>query len=144
MWLSLLAVTLLGGCGNGGVAGQSGNKSDGDSGNPDDVDPPVIDFTPFAEAQSPAVDLVFNAVITDASGLISVKLYYRPETSGSKDWSSKGFIPGEGDDEWKASIPADELKSAGIYYYLEAVDLSQNDAVLPSGATTSYHVRLSE
>ncbi len=139
----LPALMLLIACGNGGVAGQNTKKEGNDTGNVADADPPVIVFEPFSDAQPADVDMAFSATITDASALLVVELHYRQETSGSKDWSTLAFRPGDGENEWTSKIPAEELRSAGLYYYLEAVDTSQNDAVLPSGSTTSYHVRLS-
>ncbi len=132
----------LGCTGNALVPGQ--DVLGGDSASDEtDVTAPEIVFEPFSENVPGGTDVQFSAAITDeegGTGVFLAKLYFRSETASSKDWKSIGFIRPTSGDEWTATISGDEQRSAGMWYYLLAIDGSQNEAVDPAqGEDAPYH-----
>jgi hypothetical protein len=130
--------------------GSSKGLGDGtDSGlNTGDDVPPSITFEPVSASQPSGEDVVLQATIADndgGSGVFLGTLYYRNETDASTEWKTIGFVrQGEGD-EFKATIKAAEQHSSGMWYYLLAVDVAQNEAVLPSGGPEApYHFRYAD
>lgn len=109
---------------------------------------PTITFEPLEDAQPSGEDVVLEATIADnegGSGLFVGTLYYRNETDASTDWETIGFVRQGETDDFKATIKAAEQHSSGMWYYLLAVDVAQNEAVLPDTApTTPYHFRYSD
>lgn len=100
-----------------------------------DVAGPDIRHEGSATAWPMGTDYPVSAVITDDSGLLLVTLYYRRQTSASFDTrgmilSSEGFYSGV--------IPGEDQGSAGMHYYLEAVDTVGNTATLPAGAPNDF------
>ncbi|GDX78613.1 hypothetical protein LBMAG42_04240 [Deltaproteobacteria bacterium] len=108
--------------------------------------PPVIVFEPLTDNQPSGEDVVITASITDeGSGVFLASLYYRNETDSSKDWQSIGFAHQGDGDEWQATIREDEQHSSGMWYYLLALDGSQNEASLPTqGAEQPFHFGYSD
>ncbi len=109
---------------------------------------PIITFEPVEDAQPTGEDVVLEATIADnegGSGLFVGTLYYRNETDASTDWETIGFVRQGETDDFKATIKAAEQHSSGMWYYLLAVDVAQNEAVMPATApTTPYHFRYSD
>ncbi|MSQ00527.1 MAG: hypothetical protein EXR71_01380 [Myxococcales bacterium] len=113
-----------------------------------DATAPEIVFVPFSESVPGGTDVEVTAVITDdegGTGVLLARLYFRSETASSKDWKRIGFLgPGSGD-EWTATISGDEQRSAGMWYYLLAIDGSLNEAVdPPHGAEQPYHFKYAD
>ncbi len=124
-----------------------GDGSDSGLAGGDDV-PPTITFEPLSEAQTSDTDVVLEATIADnegGSGVFLGTLYYRNETDASTEWKSIGFVRQGESDDFKATIKAGEQHSGGMWYYLLAVDVAQNESILPSTApTTPYHFRYTD
>jgi MYXO-CTERM domain-containing protein len=100
----------------------------------DDTTAPTIAHT-ARESYSLNEDAIFEATVTDASGIALVTLYYRFE--GDTDFLSIDATPSVGSaDVWEAIIPSDELLEGTLSYYWTAVDLSDlgNLASLPDTA----------
>jgi MYXO-CTERM domain-containing protein len=100
----------------------------------DDTTAPTIAHT-ARESYSLNEDAIFEATVTDASGIALVTLYYRFE--GDTDFLSIDVTPSVGSaDVWEAIIPSDELLEGTLSYYWTAVDLSDlgNLASLPDTA----------
>ncbi len=121
-----------------------GDVQVGDSGfDETDVTAPEIVFEPFSENVPGGSDVDVSAEITDnegGTGVFLATLYFRSETASSKDWKSIGFTRPSSGSEWTATISGDEQRSAGMWYYLLAIDGSQNEAVdPPQGADAPYH-----
>lgn len=111
----------------------------------DDV-PPVIVFEPLTDNQPSGEDVVLTATISDAdSRVFLASLYFRNETDSSKDWQSIGFVHQGDGDEWQATIREDEQHSSGMWYYILALDESQNEASLPTqGDEQPFHFGYSD
>lgn len=129
-------------CGADGVIDEP-NQIGEDSGFVDSVDdvPPMIEFVPLEDNQLSGADVVLEATITDdGTGVFLASLFYRNETDSSKDWSSIGFVPQGEPGAYAATIQADEQHSSGMWYYLLALDGSQNETLSPTqGADQPYH-----
>lgn len=124
-----------------------GDGTDSGFNSGDDV-APTITFEPVEDAQPSGEDVVLEATIADnegGSGIFVGTLYYRNETDASTDWETIGFVRQGESDDFKATIKAAEQHSGGMWYYLLAVDVAQNEAVMPATApTTPYHFRYSD
>jgi hypothetical protein len=122
-----------------------------------DNDPPLIVTTPVEEAQPLGQDVTITADVSDAgTGVLFVTLYYKNETGGSSDWARFSMVPSSSgptaaDDTatppevvtWTGTISGAAENSAGIYYYIEAVDGEQNTSTSPTrGADDPYHFRV--
>lgn len=131
-------LALLAGCGPGLTATQvkDDEVDEGDTTAPEIAYTQEEDWAPLGEP------IVIEATITDAESTVYIAtLAFKQETG---EWQTRAFMQGEGD-VWTATIPADDLGSAGIYYYIEAVDTAQNVAYAPEdGEADPYHLRLSE
>jgi hypothetical protein len=134
MLLNAALLSLLTGCGPGVSATQVNNNDIEDEG---DVTPPTIDYTQESDWAPLSEDFVVEAVITDEESTVYLAtLNFKQETGV---WESRAFIQGA-DNVWTATVPADELGSAGLYYYIEAVDTAQNAAYAPTdGESDPYH-----
>lgn len=132
-------LVLVGCGGNGLTTTQINNGGIEDQG---DTTPPTIEYTQEADWAYNSDPYVVNATVTDdESTVYLVALYYKPETG---DWASLAMTAGA-DNAWTATVPSDALRSAGLYYYITAVDTAQNTAYSPDkGESDPYHVRLSE
>ena len=111
----------------------------------DDAEPTIV-FDPLTENQPSGEDVVLTANISDeGTGVFLATLYFRNETDSSKDWNSIGFLrPAEGDD-WVATIAGKEQHSSGMWYYMIALDGSQNEASLPEqGGDEPFHFGYSD
>ena len=128
-----LASTMLSG-GDFGTPGAANDSCDA----PIDETPPTIVHTPIADGQPAAGDVAVTAVITDASGLGTVDVYYR--TSGGGAFVAVA-MSNVAQDNWQAVIPGPAVTTAGVEYYVRAVDASPqlNEALEPAGAPGSLH-----
>ena len=106
-----------------------------------DTTPPTITHVPATELAANA-DAAIEVLVTDASGVNSVTVYY---TSGSVTESVSVNAANESDDTWVAIIPASDVTGELLSYYIVADDLAVagNAATLPSDApTTVFSVAL--
>ncbi|MCB9531151.1 MAG: PKD domain-containing protein [Myxococcales bacterium] len=108
-----------------------------------DLVPPVITHTPVTEVTAgTSIDVI--ATVTDASGIDEVRLYVQIADSGV--WLDD-VMDHTGADEYRLTIPGDDLVAGFAYYYIEATDLSvaANVATSPEGAPTAvYEVLVTE
>ncbi len=122
------------GAGGGPVATQ---KLDEDSGVLSDNDglAPTIEHEEFTTPQPASQYVSIIATITDDSDILLVSLYYKTQVSTY-------FLPigmnYQSNDQYIGSIPSADLGSAGMHYYIEAVDIYGNIGLLPSGAPNDY------
>ncbi|MBI2374185.1 MAG: right-handed parallel beta-helix repeat-containing protein [Deltaproteobacteria bacterium] len=102
-----------------------------------DSTPPSITLSPLSGPQPADQAVVVSAVVTDASGLGTVRLYYR--TSGSGGFAS--IAMGNSGSSYQATIPGTSVAPPGIDYWIEAIDASTaaNRAVDPAGAPATTH-----
>ena len=103
-----------------------------------DVTPPVIVHTPVADGRPRGVAVPVVAQVTDASGVAEVRLYFR--ASGDATFLS-AIMTAEAQDEFRGELPAALVDGAGVDYYLEASDASdeQNTARDPEAAPATVH-----
>jgi len=94
-----------------------------------DSQPPSIDHKPIAGLlEQDIADVSIEVTVTDASGLESVKLNYRKRgvTNYTDDDMTKGA-----NNRYRAEIPASTFSSAGVDYYVSAIDQAGNVAQNP-------------
>lgn len=136
---SLLLLPFLVACGGGGAV--TANAIDPEDIDEGDTTPPTIAYDQEADWAYMSEDFVVEATVTDDTSLYIVSLYYKKETG---DWDNKPMMD-SGGGLYSAIISSSDLGSAGMYYYIEALDTSQNTAWSPDeGPSDPWHVRLSE
>lgn len=122
-WLAVLA--LLWGCTGGELGQEVVQQPEEDK----DEEGPVIEHDPVSEPQVYGEDVLLEAtVFDDDSGVATVQVYYRQETS--VEFKSKGMSE-VGGGLYQGSIKGHDVGSGGMVYYIEAVDWAQNTACLP-------------
>ena len=101
---------------------------------PDTTGPSIV-HTAVADGQTVGVDVAIAATITDASGIASATLWFRP--TGSATFYSVA-LTAQGGNAYAGTIPGYAVTAAGVQYFLQAMDSAQppNAAVLPAGAPT--------
>lgn len=84
---------------------------------------PVIVHTPVQTGKVGS-DVSVSAKVTDNIEVDEVTLYYK--TSGDAEFKSKTMTYSKTTEKWTATIPGKSVTSAGVQYYLEAVDTTGN------------------
>ncbi len=135
--MTALLLGLLGACGTNDdeVYSQQRNEALGDTAAPVDVDPPVIDHSPVEGTHPATASLAVLANMIDDNGILVAGVYFRTQTEMT--FQQRGMVP-LGGEIWQGTINAEEMHTAGMHYYLEAVDLSGNVAYLPEEAPFEY------
>ncbi len=125
--ISALIVLTIIGCEKGG--GSSGG----------DTKPPVINHTPVTTGTS-GTPITISAIITDdKSGVKSASLFYKKgegASANSEPFKEKNMTA-VGGDQYTATIPGEEVTTAGLEYYIEAKDNQGNTA-----KTTIYTINV--
>jgi hypothetical protein len=113
----------------------------GDTASGGDGSAPTILHSVVEAAQTYGEDVPMSATVNDVDGdLFVVRVYYRSETS--TEWQNSG-LSGDLKAGFSGKIPANDVSSAGMYYYLYAIDLEQNETMLPiNGDVTPWHFRI--
>ncbi|MEY3211559.1 MAG: hypothetical protein RIT28_2040 [Pseudomonadota bacterium] len=135
-----LSLALLLGCTASGDAPATdlSNTDDADDTAGDDLDSPDIQHSPIEGVQVIGEDLTLSARVSDRTGVLLVKLYFRRQTAQS--FSAQGMILADPETGlYQGLIPGDEMGSAGMHYYIEAVDTKGNVGTLPEGAPADYY-----
>ncbi|MDP2984305.1 MAG: hypothetical protein Q8O92_13375 [Candidatus Latescibacter sp.] len=88
--------------------------------------PPTIVHTTVKTGE-PGKNLLISAKVTDDGQVVSVILFYRKP--GATDYQPITMNPES--DSSVAEIPADQVTTAGIQYYIEATDNGQHKSRLP-------------
>lgn len=97
----------------------------------DDATPPTVSHEP-AEGPLPfGVDVLIEVVAQDECRIAYVWLYYRSSEDGPHDWAKVNMLPGT--DTFSGTIPGEDQRGAGLDYYVEVSDLSQNVTFAPTG-----------
>ncbi|HGJ65804.1 TPA: hypothetical protein ENS27_10485, partial [bacterium] len=84
-----------------------------------DATPPIISIIPIGDKQEAMKSVNVSAVVKDNKNVADVYLYYRKK--GTVEYTKVKMIKLPGD-WYSAEIPAMEITSAGIEYYLQASD----------------------
>jgi hypothetical protein len=115
----------------------------GDTTGTGDTTPPVIEHDPVEAAQLYGQEVPLSATVTDAdSNVFIVQVYYRQETSSI--WQSTTLMDVDSDTIYDGQIPAGDVMTGGMYYYLYAMDTEENEGYFPSGgASDPFHFRIS-
>lgn len=137
--LASLSLALLLGCtASGDAPATDATNTDDEDTAGEDLDYPDIQHDAIVSAQVIGQDLTLSARVNDDSGVLLVKVYFRRQTA--QNFSAQGMIlvdPETG--LYQGTIPGDEMGSAGMHYYLEAVDTQGNVGTLPEGAPADYY-----
>ena len=134
-----LSLALLIGCtaSGDGPATDASNTDDEDTAG-EDLDYPDVEHSPVDGVQVIGQDLTLSARVNDQTGVLLVKLYFRRQTAQS--FSAQGMILVDAETGlYQGTIPGDEMGSAGMHYYIEAVDTQGNVGTLPEGAPADYY-----
>jgi hypothetical protein len=104
---------------------------------PDDATAPTILHSPASSATYNRA-LSLSAIVSDASGVRSVTVWYRD--LNALDWSFADLTD-RGGNRWSGEVPAEALTTSQLTYFIEAFDLSgaSNRAVDPAGAPTELY-----
>ncbi len=108
-----------------------------------DNTPPVIEHEAIENAQIYGESVQLSATVTDEeSAVFVVQVFYRQETSSM--WDDVPLIDMEGDGTYEGQIPGADVMTGGMYYYLYAMDTSENETFDPDeGEDDPYHFRIS-
>jgi hypothetical protein len=117
-----------------------------DSGGGEDTEPPVIDFVPPTDSFPWGQDIILEAGFSDNETLFVYDLHYKKSTEADKDYRAISFAPAEAEGRYTAKIrAAEQNKTNGMEYYLEARDVAGNITYSPErGMSEAYHIRLVE
>lgn len=137
--LASLSLALLLGCtASGDSPATDATNTDDDDTAGEDLDYPDIQHDAVESAQVIGQDLTLSARVNDDSGVLLVKVYFRRQTA--QNFSAQGMILVDAETGlYQGTIPGDEMGSAGMHYYLEAVDTQGNVGTLPEGAPADYY-----
>ena len=104
---------------------------------PVDVTPPTILHSP-ASAATYNRALTVSAIVTDASGVRSVTVWYRD--LNALDWAFVDLTD-RGGNRWSGDVPAEALTTSQLSYFIESFDLAagSNRAVDPAAAPTEVY-----
>lgn len=129
------------GCSGGGtqVVTTTGNGPADDG----DTVAPEIEHEPIDAAQYWGEDVFVEATVTDDnSGVFMVRVVYKQETSTF--WYEAGLTAQNSEGFYSGVIPGEDVGSAGMHYYIYAVDYEDNTAYMPDdGEEDAYHFRVS-
>lgn len=96
---------------------------------------PSVTHTPIEDGQAAGVGVTVSAIVTDPSGVASVRLYYRP--SGFPFYQD--FALTQNGDTFSGDIPGFAVTEPGVEYYLRATDEAGNATLEPVGAPNAPH-----
>jgi hypothetical protein len=108
-----------------------------------DNTPPVIEHEPIDSTQVYGERVPLSATVTDEGGeVFVVQVFYRQETSSM--WEDAPLVDMEGDGVYEGAIPGSDVMTGGMYYYLYAMDTSENETFDPAeGEDDAFHFRIS-
>jgi len=132
------------------LVGCAGNTAPGviytDSGldTASDTTAPVVTCTPITDAQPLHDDVIIDCNATDDSGIVYlVQVNFKEETANTYDDALLKQVDNAGNYEGK--IPGNKVESAGIDWYVDAQDGSDNIGYAPEeGESKPYHFRVYE
>ena len=139
---SLVILSVLLACESGTASDGAGTPVDSGAGGDDtglvilgDEAVPEITHVSVSSPQSAAGYVDVFATITDDSEVLAANIYFRRQVT--LDWSSAGMSI-QGPDSYLGVMTPDDLSSAGMHYYIEAVDVYGNVSRLPAAAPADY------
>jgi len=111
-----------------------------DSAPPEDTSCPVIDAGQVLGPVPIGEPIPIRATITDPGcGVFQAEVYYRQETSTT--WMSVGLVQGD-DGTYFGEIPGEDVVTAGVYYYIYAVDACENGCSLPESEDDAWYITI--
>ena len=140
MRLATLTALLMLGCNDTGP----GIINNPDDLEPDqDTEPPVVTTDPIEDAQILGEDVLIDAnAIDELSSVVLVTVHYKQETSTVWDDVILRQVDTAGN--WTGYIPGNDVASAGMDYYISAIDGAENEGFAPEdGEDDPYHFRIS-
>ena len=99
---------------------------------------PAIAHTPVGNGQADGQPVQVTATVTDATGVASVQVFYKVATGSAYAAAPMSDL---GDGLYQGQIPGVVVTSAGVSYYIEAVDTAPggNKSTDPPGAPGAAH-----
>lgn len=94
-----------------------------------DEDPPEIEHEADPSYRVQGEPIYINATVTDASLIEEASIVFR--RADSQEWTTLR-MPSLTDEFYEGIIPGDQVYSAGMRYYLTAVDEFGNEACAPA------------
>ena len=99
----------------------------------EDVDGPIVEHDELTGSQSVTADVLITALVSDESGVLTVALRYRQETSS--EWIETSMTLTDAvSGSFRGIIPSGHIGSAKMRYYIYAVDKASNETYEPEGA----------
>lgn len=120
--------------GGDGTQTQEAEEQDTSLGGDDNISP-LVEHDEVVSPQSASGNVSVTATITDENTIVNTAVYYRAQTSAN--WNSVGMAE-QAPDIYVGTLTPGDLQSAGMHYYVEAVDQYGNTATLPDGAPNDY------
>ena len=138
---AMLALIFALGCTGGGGPNVVYQNSDPEA--DEDTTPPTLTHTPIETSQPIGDDVLITCTAADDdSGVFIVSVVYKQETSTS--WQDAQLRAVDNAGNYEGYIPGDDVNSAGMDYYLKAIDGQNNVGTLPEdGEDDPYHFRIS-
>jgi len=99
----------------------------------EDEEGPVIEHEQIDESKPGGVAVQITAEVWDEEGeVLQVELYYAQ--SVSTDWQTENMSFDASNSQYRATIPATQVGSAEMRYYIKAIDQAFNETVDPIDA----------
>jgi hypothetical protein len=128
LWIMALVVA----CG-GGAKYIPGDDGPGQGDLKEDEEGPVIEHEPIDESKPGGVAVQITAEVWDEeSDVLQVELYYVQAVS--IDWQTENMSFDASSGQYRATIPATQVGSAEMRYYIKAIDEAFNETVDPTDA----------
>jgi len=104
---------------------------------------PVIAHDPITESQNYSEGVIIGAqVVDDMSPVLAVEVHYKRETSTV--WQVASMVSQDEKGNHSGEIPAADVSSSGMHYYLYAIDTEGNESLEPpDGVSDPFHFRIS-
>jgi hypothetical protein len=102
-----------------------------------DLAGPTIVHIPIAGDHAPSSTQVVSATVTDASAVVTARLYYR--SIGAATWNELAMT--SAGDVWSRTIPSAAVVAPGVEYYISATDgaAAANVSYAPTAAPTAFY-----
>lgn len=118
-------------------------KNDQDPTVDEDTTPPTITHEPIETSQPNGQDVLISCTATDEENpVFMVRVFYKKETDTL--YEDVQLRPVDAAGTYEGEIPGDDVASAGMDYYISAIDGEDNEAFMPDdGPDDPYHFRVS-
>ncbi|MDZ7360218.1 MAG: FG-GAP-like repeat-containing protein [candidate division KSB1 bacterium] len=105
-----------------------------------DNQPPRITHTPIMSAVPGGQPILITATVSDDRGILSVQLMYR--RGGATSFSAVTMTSVSGANNYQALIPASDVTSRGVEYFILVTDVDNAQTRLPSTGGFSIQIQV--